>query len=107
MRNSSLIATLALLYLAAGHTPAAAQGEALQQQLSVMLQGSSAIGLRELVEEHGGEVTHDLPIIDAVGARLTRSQLDAVLMSPLVSRHIDDLSLQETPPQEPTVPDGQ
>ena len=106
MRNGSLIAILALLHLAAGHTLAAAQGDPVQQQLSVMLQGSSAIGLRELVGEHGGEVTHDLPIIDAVGAKLTRSQLDAVLMSPLVSRHIDDLSLRETPPQEPAEPDS-
>ena len=36
--------------------------------LSVFLQGSSAVELRTLVEAQGGEVTHDLPIIDAVGS---------------------------------------
>ncbi|MEJ2531500.1 MAG: S8 family peptidase [Halioglobus sp.] len=106
MRNGPLIAILVLLPLVTGHTPAAAQDEPAQQKLSVMLQGGSATELRELVERHGGEVTHDLPIIDAVGAQLTRSQLDAVILSPLVSRHIDDLSLKEIPPQEPAEPEN-
>lgn len=107
MRNGSLVITLALLYLATGHALARAQqGEPAEQQLSVMLQGSSAARLHELVEENGGEVTHDLEIINAVGAQLTRSQLDAVLLSPLVSRHIDDLSLTEPRPRDPAEPDG-
>ena len=106
MRNGSLITTLAALLLATGHTLSAAQQRPIQQKLSVMLQGNSATQLRELVEAHGGEVTHDLPIISAVGAKLTRSQLDEVLLSPLVSRHIDDLSLVDNPPQEPPEPDG-
>ena len=44
-----------------------------------MLQGSSSEGLRDLVTRHGGEITHDLHIIDAVGARLSRAQLDEIL----------------------------
>lgn len=106
MRKASLVITLALLHLATGHALAwPQQGEPAEQQLSVMLQGSSAARLHALVKEHGGEVTHDLTIINAVGAKLTRSQLDAVLLSPLVSRHIDDLSLTEPAPQEPAEPD--
>lgn len=63
--------------------------------LLVMLQGSSSAGLSALVEEQGGTVTHDLPIINAVGARLDRDQLQEILKSPLVTRHLDDLATTE------------
>ncbi|MDG2048412.1 MAG: S8 family peptidase [Halioglobus sp.] len=63
--------------------------------LDVMLQGSSSVDLSALVEEQGGTVTHDLPIISAVGAKLDRHQLKEILKSPLVTRHIDDLASTE------------
>ena len=63
--------------------------------LYVMLQGSSSVGLSALVEEEGGTVTHDLPIINAVGAKLDRKQLQEILKSPLVTRHLDDLASTE------------
>ena len=69
--------------------------------LKVFLQGSSTPELRLLVEEHGGTVTHDLDIIDAVGAELTREQLDVVLKSPRVGRFFDDLSVAGQPEAEP------
>ena len=53
-----------------------------------------------MVETHGGTISHDLHIINAVGALLTQAQLDEVLKSPLIIRHIDDLSASE-PPDEP------
>jgi len=65
-----------------------------------MLQGSSSRGLAQLVEAQGGTVSHDLHIINAVGALLTQAQLDEVLKSPLITRHIGDLSTSE-PPDEP------
>ena len=64
-------------------------------KLHVMLQGGSAPDLRDLVEQHGGSITHELPIIDAVGAMLDPDQLQQVLASPLVIRHIDDLLVTE------------
>ena len=67
----------------------------------VMLQGSSTADLTTLVKQVGGTVTHDLHLINAVGARLSQSQLDEVLKSPLVERHIDDLS-DSAPPKEET-----
>jgi len=67
----------------------------------VMLQGSSARELAELVEKSGGMVTHYLPVINAVGAKLFPSQLEEVLQSPLISRHIDDLSPTERPEEKP------
>ena len=45
-------------------------------------------------------ITHDLHIINAVGAKLSQSQLEQVLESPLVERFIDDLSLPESVEEE-------
>ena len=63
----------------------------------IMLQGSSADTLTELVTAAGGTVTHDLPIINAVGARLDRNTLQELLQSSEITRHIDDLALPESP----------
>lgn len=80
---------LALLVVLAPARPVLAEPE----QLQVMLQGRSAAAMRTLVEAEGGTLSHFLPIIDAVGAELTREQLDRVLSSEQVDRHIDDLSV--------------
>ncbi len=69
-------------------------------ELHVMLQGSSAADLRELVETNGGRITHELPIIHAVGAFLTRVQLDSIVESPLVDRYIDDLLVRDQEPDD-------
>lgn len=73
--------------------------------LKVFLQGGPSASLGELVEENGGTVTHDLHIIDAVGAELTRDQLERVLESPLVARYFDDLSVsvEPVPPEKASV----
>ena len=88
--------TAPLLSCLASLSTAAPETETLQ----VMLQGSSSRELAELVQTHGGTVSHDLPIIDAVGAWLTRAQLDEVLKSPLIARHIDDLLISEPPDEQ-------
>jgi serine protease AprX len=69
--------------------------------LQVLLQGSSTAELVAVVENAGGAVTHDLHLINAVGAKLSRAQLNAVLKSPVVSRHIDDLSDTTRPEDDP------
>lgn len=71
------------------------------ETLHVLLQGSSAADMTSLVEEAGGTVTHDLHIINAIGAKLQRHQLAHVLKSPLVTRHIDDLSDTKRPVKAP------
>jgi serine protease AprX len=73
---------------------------AATELLKVFLQGGSATELRSLVEAQGGTVTHDLHIIDAVGAELTRGQLEKVLESPQVTRFFDDLSISGQPPHD-------
>lgn len=70
--------------------------------LRVMLQGDDSARLAQLVQEAGGEVTHRLHIIEAVGAIMSRAQLDSVLASGDVRRHIDDLSL--APPEDEPEP---
>ncbi len=69
-----------------------------------MLQGNNAPAMRELVEVAGGTVTHDLPLINAVGAQLTPTQLRAVITSPQVIRHITDVSIGESETPEDTEP---
>ena len=76
-----------------------------EQNLRVMIQGSSGAAMRELVQSSGGTITHDLHIINAVGALLSQAQLDEVLTSPLVIRHIDDLSIGPVPPTDPDLAD--
>lgn len=66
----------------------------------VMLQGSSTPELRQLVEGNGGSISHSLHIINAVGGMVTQAQLDKILQSPLVNRHLDDLSTSG-PPEDP------
>ena len=61
----------------------------------VMLQGTSAAALHEQVEAVGGEVTHFLPIIDAVGAQLTTAQVEKLRGLQGVHRIIDDLDREE------------
>jgi subtilisin family serine protease len=75
-----------------------AAGAADSPPLRVMLQGDSTQRLAELVRKVGGEVTHELHIINAVGAELSRPQLDRAHRSGLVSRTIDDLAVTDPPP---------
>jgi serine protease AprX len=75
--------------------------------IKVMVQGSSARDMRQLVEQHGGIVTHDLHIINAVGALISRQDLNKVLQSPLVVRHLDDLSRNDQLNPEPDPLDGE
>jgi serine protease AprX len=70
-------------------------------ELRIMLQGRSAQDMRNLVTTNGGVVTHDLPIINAVGARISRPGLDKALESPLVQRYLDDLSISAEPDELP------
>lgn len=69
--------------------------------LRIMLQGNSAAALRQLVEDAGGSVTHELAIIDAVGAVVSPAQLATIRSSPLVLRLIDDLSMDMSEPLPP------
>ena len=73
-----------------------------QDTLQVLVQGASSRQIAELVIAAGGSVTHDLHIIDAVGARLSPDQLRTVVESPLVTRYIDDLAITDEPGQDAT-----
>jgi serine protease AprX len=80
---------------------AAIQAAAEPESLRVMLQGKSATALKQLVEDAGGTVTHELTIIDAVGALVTPDQLKDIRSSPLILRLIDDLSMDMSEPLPP------
>ena len=76
----------------------------LPERLQVMLQGDSAAAMAERVAAVGGEVSHHLPIINAVGAWVSPEQLAQLRQAPGVQRMIDDLSLE--PNQAPGGPAG-
>lgn len=98
MRLKPFICTvICWAYMLACAPATAAEPDTLQ----VLLQGSSTTELIALVESAGGSITHDLHIIDAVGAKLTRKQLEEVLKSPTILRHIDDLSDTDRPKDDP------
>jgi serine protease AprX len=83
--------------------PCIASSEA--EMLHVMLQGENADAMQALVAEQDGSITHYLPIINAVGARLEPDQLSSILDTGHVTRFIDDLSIagreEEATPDEP------
>lgn len=68
--------------------------------LHVMLQGESYDELSALVEEIGGSVSHDLHLINAIGAKLTRAQLKTALKSDAIFYYIDDLAVIGGPPED-------
>jgi subtilisin family serine protease len=71
-----------------------ARAETPAQAVSVYLQGENLAAIREAVVAAGGRVTHDLPIISAIGARIDRAQLDRLRQHPGVERMIDDLDTE-------------
>ncbi len=98
MTRRRLTALAALLLLSVDIAVSA--GDA---RLQVLLQGESASDIAALVRDTGGEVTHDLHIINAVGALVTAAQLAELKRSTLISRTIDDLAhLDERAPREDT-----
>ena len=95
-----ILSAPAVLLVATALAPVEATPDESRGTLQVLLQGESAAALSGLVEEVGGEVTHDLHIIDAVGAELTRSQLDTLLASGAVERYLDDLADEDEPEED-------
>ena len=103
MNSSPIIFRLSSLAAIALAIPtiAAQPPTASETSIRVMLQGSSAQTMRELVESNDGVITHDLPIINAVGALISREGLEKALESPLVERYLDDLSIADQPDTPP------
>jgi subtilisin family serine protease len=92
-----LVAALALL---PGAASTAAETRDDTELFHVLVQGKSFDAVKRLVQSEGGTITHQLHIIDAVGAKLSRDQLDRVMASADVYRHINDLDLPEVPERE-------
>src|SRR5262245_57680874 len=56
------------------------------QRTQLIVQGKDLSSAAAAVRRVGGTITHELPIIDAVGARLTRGQANRLAASPAVRR---------------------
>ena len=81
------------------------QQAAQEEVLSVIIQGSDIAALSAAVQGFGGDVTHELAIINAIGAELTTSQLHALKNTGLVKRIYRDAEAHaaqvEQVPSEP------
>jgi subtilisin family serine protease len=98
MRHTNILAALPVCLAFVAQACAAQSPAEPAEPLKVFLQGSSSAELESLVVAQGGTITHDLHIIDAVGALLTPGQLEKVARSPQVKRIFDDLSISAPPP---------
>lgn len=70
----------------------------------VMLQGDSEDAYQQIIREVeavDAEISHRLPIINAVGARVSTAQLESITDSPAVDRLIDDLDTVSPEPENP------
>ncbi|MFT7287308.1 MAG: serine protease AprX [Halieaceae bacterium] len=97
----TLAAAISLSLLASGavsnpaHIPESDEHEA---ELLVMLQGDDLKTISENLVASGATITHQLPIINAVGARMSRAQLEIVEAgTPQLRRVIDDLAYEAEP----------
>ena len=61
-----------------------------EETLSVIVQGSDTGAISLAVQRVGGDVTHELAIIDAIGAELTKSQIHALKSTGLIKRIYPD-----------------
>ena len=82
--NTTILLSAALLILVACASTPPVQ----EQQASYIIQGKDLITVTNAVRSVGGEITHELGIIRAVGAELTPSQADRL-------RKIEGLRLHE------------
>lgn len=94
-RTGCLLLSCAALALVAPITVANADS---QERVRVMLQGNSMEKLRHLVATAGATISHELPIINAIGATVSEKQLQQLVSSDAVTRHITDLDVQLEPP---------
>ncbi|MEE4143813.1 MAG: S8 family peptidase [Halieaceae bacterium] len=97
MRYAIFLAAIPACLAVIGPAGAAQAPADPTQPLRVFLQGRSSTELGSLVTAQGGTITHDLHLIDAVGALLTPEQLEQVRQSPRVMRIFDDLSVSAEP----------
>lgn len=65
--------------------------------LLVMLQGQNLSDIRQAAIAAGATITHELPIINAIGARMSEAQLAPLRDHPSIERIIDDLAYAPEP----------
>ena len=70
---------------------------ATEGELLVMLQGENLEAIRQATLASGAKITHDLPIISALGAQMSAAQLKQLQSQPFVERVIDDLAYEPDP----------
>jgi serine protease AprX len=97
MKATQCCSLIAAIMSPALFTPLLTAAEA---PLLVLLQGEKLEAIRTAVRDSGATLTHDLPIISAVGARMNADQLAQLSALPFVERVIDDLAYSPEPEVE-------
>lgn len=92
--SSTVRIALIAAYLALSGVAFAADAPAT---LTTIVQGEDLAEVRAAVQSVGGEVTHELRVIKAVGARLTESQRQRLELHKAVTRIHVDQSVQAGP----------
>ena len=96
--SATLTRHAAPLLLAAAMSTAVAERDS---STSALLQGEALAAIREATIAAGGTITHELPIISAIGARVPRDQLAALRSLDVVERVVDDLDAAGPPEETP------
>jgi len=98
----------ASVLLLSGPTHASDRSAAARRLVSVIVQGLNPATARDAVERHGGTVTDELPIIDAVGARVPADAVAAVqgeagvrAVTPNAAVHVQSAKPKPPPNKEP------
>ena len=76
---------------------AVAGDSSMEGELLVMLQGEKLEEIRRATLASGAKITHELPIISALGAQMSAAQLEQLRSQPFVERVIDDLAYEPDP----------
>ncbi len=93
-----------LVWLACASAPQPPSAIAREEPAAFIVQATDLATALEAVREVGGEVTHQLAVIRAVGARLTPSQRAELEARAGITRVWEDraVNLQAMPPSPPT-----
>lgn len=76
------------------------------EPIQVLLQGDDPQAMREVLQAHGGHLTHELRIIDGIGGWIDGSQLDPLRQAAKNTRVVEDFNPPAEPPERDCPVDG-
>ena len=93
-RGQSRVVLIFLLFV--GIISTTAIQASMVERKAYLVQGGDITAVSSAVSQTGGLLTHNLPIIDAVGAELTPKQVAQLEKSPAITRVMEDVDVTVT-----------